>query len=163
MNSDLQKNRLKFILKEQLSDVSYDYIYMLSLLIRVGGGRSWTGCASEPWLISPLCVGALASIAYSRWGRTMVQYSGINAGSDNSKKGRRTVKRNRLTLFAVFLQCTDEVKVVWRGDACSLKFVFVFCPPTQNPEAKSLSSKNHAPICFFLQAKRDKWLFSSGD
>ncbi len=107
-------------------------------------------------LISPLRVGALASIAYSRCGRIMVQYSGINASFDNSKNGRRSMKRNRLALLAAFLECTDEVKVVSRGVACSLKFDFVFCPPTKNPEAKSLSSKNHAPICFFLQAKRDK-------
>ncbi len=64
---------------------------------------------------------------------------------------------------AIVLQCTDEVNIVPTGIVCSLKFDFAFYPPTKYPEAKSLPSKNHAPICFYLLAKRDKWLISSGD
>ncbi len=36
------------------------------------------------WVRLPLIVVALASIAYSRCGRTMAQYGGINAASDKS-------------------------------------------------------------------------------
>ncbi len=56
--------------------------------------------------------GNLAFIAYSRLGRTMAQYSGIKAASDGSENERRTIDSNRLAVFAVSLQCTDEVKSV---------------------------------------------------
>ncbi len=45
----------------------------------------------------------------------MVQYSGINAVLDISQKYLRTMKSNRLAVFAASLQYTDEVKVVLRG------------------------------------------------
>ncbi len=43
------------------------------------------------WLISALSVGALASIAYSRCGRTMAQSNGINFDEDNSGNTNRLV------------------------------------------------------------------------
>ncbi len=56
--------------------------------------------------------GKLASIAYSRLGRTMAQYSGIKAAVANSENEWQTIDINRLAVFAVSLQCTDEVKSV---------------------------------------------------
>ncbi len=64
--------------------------------------------------MSTLSVGALASIAYSRGGRTIAQYSGINVVLDSSQKDLRTMKSNRLAVFAASLQCTEEVQVVPR-------------------------------------------------
>ncbi len=52
-------------------------------------------------------------------GRTMVQYSGVNAAFDNSVKDRQIVKNTRLAAFTASLQCTDEVKVVSRGTSRS--------------------------------------------
>ncbi len=57
----------------------------------------------------------MASIAYSRCGRTMAQYSGIKTAFDSSEKDRRTKNRNHLAVFAASLQYTDEVNVVPRG------------------------------------------------
>ncbi len=45
----------------------------------------------------------------------MAQYSGINAVLDSSQEDLWTMKINCLAVFAVSLQCTDEVKVVSRG------------------------------------------------
>ncbi len=45
----------------------------------------------------------------------MAQYSGINVVLDSSQKDLRTMKSNRLAVFAASLQCTDEVNVVSRG------------------------------------------------
>ncbi len=58
---------------------------------------------------------ALASIAYTRCGRTMTQYRGIKADVDSSENDWRSMTSNRLAVIAASLQCTDEVKVVSRG------------------------------------------------
>ncbi len=67
------------------------------------------------WFISALSVGALAPIAYSRCSRTIAQYNVMNAVLDSSQKDVRTIKSNRLAVFAASLQWTDAVKVVSRG------------------------------------------------
>ncbi len=46
----------------------------------------------------------------------MAQYSGINAVLDSSQKGLRTMKSNRLTVFAASLQWADAVKVGGLGN-----------------------------------------------
>ncbi len=61
--------------------------------------------------LSPV-VGALASIAYSRCGRTMTPNSGIDAVLENWQKDLWTISSNRLTVFAASLRWADAVKVV---------------------------------------------------
>ncbi len=82
--------------------------------------RRW---ALSSWLTSALSVGALASIVYSRRGSTMALYSWINAVFDKSQKSCRTMKSNRLAVFAVSLQCAGEDKVVSRETHRSLTLV----------------------------------------
>ncbi len=45
----------------------------------------------------------------------MAQYSGIYAVLDSSQKDLRTMKSNRLAVFAAALQWADAVKVVSKG------------------------------------------------
>ncbi len=60
-------------------------------------------------------VGVLVSIAYSKCGHTMEQYSAKKANVLSSENHWRTINSNNLTVFAASLQCTDRVKVVPRG------------------------------------------------
>ncbi len=81
----------------------------LSLTVLQGVGSSPVG------LYQPSVLGRWLRVAYSRCGRTMAQYNGINADEDYSVKDRQTMKNNRIVVFAASLQCTDKVKVVSRG------------------------------------------------
>ncbi len=64
-------------------------------------GRRWT---ISSWLIAALSGEVLSSIAYFRCGRTIAQYSGINADEDNSVKDQGTMKSNRLAVSAASLR-----------------------------------------------------------
>ncbi len=57
----------------------------------------------------------LASIAYSRCGRAIEQYSGIMSALDRSENERRSININRLVAFAAPRQCADEANVLSRG------------------------------------------------
>ncbi len=75
--------------------------------------RRWT---LSSWFISALSVGHwVGSIAYSRCGCTMAQYSGEKAALGSSEDDVHTMKSNFLAAFAASMQCSDEVKVVSRG------------------------------------------------
>ncbi len=75
------------------------------------------------WFKSALSVGTLASIAYSRCGRTKAQYSGIHAVLDSSQKDLRAMNSNRLPVFAASLQWVDEVKVLSRGTPKGIRWL----------------------------------------
>ncbi len=68
--------------------------------------RRWT---LSSLFIPALSVGALASIAYSRCGLTIAQYSEINAVLDSAQKDLWTMISNHIAIFAASLQFTDEV------------------------------------------------------
>ncbi len=60
--------------------------------------------------ISALSVNGLAFIVYSIDGRTMTDYSGINAVLDSSPKDLRIMESNYLAVFTASPQSTEEVK-----------------------------------------------------
>ncbi len=55
----------------------------------------------------PLFTPGVATLSHSQVGK--------NADENNSAKDRRTIKRNRLVVFAAFLQFTDKLNVVPKG------------------------------------------------
>ncbi len=84
----------------------FNNVFTLKAII----GEDIPHMACDGNLSSALSVNALASIAYSIYGRTMTQYSGINAVLDSLLKDLRIMESNYLAVFTASPQSTEEVK-----------------------------------------------------
>ncbi len=79
---------------------------------RGGVAGRWT---LSRWLMPAIRFRGFASVAYSRCGRRMEQFSGISAALDKSVKDTRATNSNRLAVFAASLQRIDDVKALSRS------------------------------------------------